>query len=678
MPKLTVDGKEIEFEQGMTLLQVCELANKEIPRFCYHERLQIAGNCRMCLVELEKAPKPVASCAQPAAEGMVVHTNSEMVKKAREGVMEFLLINHPLDCPICDQGGECDLQDQAVFYGKGGSRYKEKKRAVTDKYMGPLVKTFMTRCIHCTRCVRFLEDVAGVPELGAVNRGEDMQISTYVEQSLTSELSGNIIDLCPVGALTSKPYSFKCRSWELKKTESIDVMDAVGSNIRVDSRGTEVMRILPSLNEEINEEWISDKTRFAYDGLKYQRLDRPMIKNKIYEEVEWEEAFNKIKTELEKVSPEKVGAIAGELTDVETMTAMKEFLNDLGSTNHECRENNTNLHSTEPASFTFNTTIEKIEQADACLIIGCNPRHEATILNARIRKAVVENGMKVGVIGEDIELNYPHKFISNNPWSLKQIAEGSNPFCEALKNAKNPMIILGEKALRNEDAEAFITHSKAIAKKYKMVKDDWNGFNILNSVASRVGGLHLGFTSPNHTSIEQLFKESKVLFLLGADELNTKSIPKNTFVVYIGHHGDAGASRANVVLPAPAYTEKTATYVNLEGRVQQTLKAVQAPFQALEDWKIINKLAEVCGQSIKCSTLADVRKIMEKSSTIFKKYGEVNSYEPELKNIKMKDFTNDKFFDDKKNYYLTNSICRASKTMAECYKEAQNRKLKVA
>lgn len=682
MSSVTVNGKKIEIQPGMTVLQACEQAGAEIPRFCYHERLAIAGNCRMCLVAVEKMPKPVASCAQPATEGMVIHTDTPAVKKMREGVMEFLLMNHPLDCPICDQGGECDLQDQAMTYGVATSRYKEEKRAVKDKYMGPLINTFMTRCIHCTRCVRFVEDIAGTDELGAVNRGEDMEITTYIEKSITSELSGNIIDLCPVGALTSKPYAFKARSWELAKTESIDVLDAVGSNIRIDTRGNEVMRILPRLNEEINEEWISDKTRFAYDGLKYQRLDVPMVRNEQgkLKESSWDDAYQLLAETIKASDPSKVGAIAGDLTDVETMMVMKQYLLKIGSGNYDCRQDGSKLDNAERALYIFNTTIAGIEQADFALLIGCNPRHEAAILNARIRKAQVQSKMKVALIGEKIDLNYDYKHLGENPWLLKQIAEGLNPYCETLKQYKKPMLIIGSGVTARDDCEATIYYAKKLALNFGFVKEDWNGFNMLQRSASRVGGLDIGFI-PDQSGLNtnaMLAPNMKVLFLMGADEVDLSNLSPDTFVVYIGHHGDKSAYRANVILPAAAYTEKSATYVNLEGRAQQTERAAFPPNEAREDWKIICELAQATGNNLGYNSLAEVRKQMAKVNKVFAQMDVIRAEAFPKELGKMKDFTSDFYHNPIKNFYMTDSISRSSRTMAECSKSIAGQRKKAA
>lgn len=669
MPIVTVDGKQVEVQNGMTVLQACEAAGAEIPRFCYHERLHIAGNCRMCLVSLEKAPKPVASCSQPIADGMVIHTNTPEVKKMREGVMEFMLINHPLDCPICDQGGECDLQDQAMEYGRGESRFEEEKRAVKDKDMGPLVKTHMTRCIHCTRCVRFMEDIAGTNELGAVNRGEDMEITTYVEKSIASELSGNIIDLCPVGALTSKPYAFKARSWELTNVESIDVLDAVGSAIRVDTFGREVMRILPRLHEEINEEWISDKTRFAYDGLKYQRLDVPMKKvgGKLTP-TSWDDAYKTIADKLAKSSSEKIGAIAGDMTDVESMFAMKEMLNALGSYSHDCRQDGSKLSNAERGLYIFNTTIEGIEKADFCLIVGSNPRHEAAILNARIRKAQLNSGMEVAVIGENIDLNYEYKHLGNNPWLLKQLTEGSHPFCKQLAQYKNPIIIIGSGVMARDDYDATIYHAKKLAVKYGFLRADWNGFNVLQRAASRVGGLDIGFIpgGKSLSTTEMLEEDMDVLFLMGADEVKVSS--KKTFIIYIGSHGDKGAQQADVILPSAAYTEKSATYVNLEGRVQRTKLAVFAPNEAKEDWLIIKELSWKAGVQLDYKSVADIRVKMAAENAIFANLDVVTKHTISQEVGKMKDFSSDSYENPIQNFYMTDPISRASRTMAECTK----------
>ena len=671
MPKLTIDGKEITVEDGTTVLQACEQLGVEVPRFCYHERLAIAGNCRMCLVEMEKSPKPIASCAYPAMENMVIHTNTPMVKKAREGVMEFLLINHPLDCPICDQAGECDLQDQAMAYGKGKSRYGEEKRAVVEKDFGPLVKTEMTRCIHCTRCVRFITDVAGVPEIGGLYRGEDMQIATYIEKAISSELSGNIIDLCPVGALTSKPYAFKARSWELEHAESIDVLDAVGSNIRIDYRGIEVMRILPRLNEEVNEEWIADKTRFACDGLQKQRLDKPYLKKdgKLVAAT-WEEAFAAISTQLKSLSGKEIAAIAGDLIDVEAMLALKDLWQKLGSDNLDSRQNGEKLDTSSRANYLFNTSIAGIEQADFCLIIGSNPRKEAAILNFRITKSTLANKLKVALLGEEVDLTYKYDYLGNELGLLQSILDGEHRIADQLKASKKPMLILGEAVTCLKDGAEIIALTKLIAEKYNFIQDDWNGFNILHTAAARVGGLDIGFVpQKSGYDVEQILDKAnsgkiKLVYLLGADEVDMTKL-QNSFVIYQGHHGDKGAHAADVILPGCAYTEKDATYVNLEGRVQRTHRAVYAPGEAKLDWQIIVELAEYLGESLEYKDLNSIRKKMQLIAPHFAKIGEVEKSEWIMDKSDYK-YSTKTISLNAKNYYLTDPISRASVTMAKC------------
>ncbi len=573
MPKVTVDGIEVEVPNGSSVLQACEAAGKEIPRFCYHERLSIAGNCRMCLVEIEKTPpKPISSCTYPVADGMVVHTDSPMVRNGRRGVMEFLLINHPLDCPICDQGGECDLQDQAMGYGMDHSRYAENKRAVQDKNLGPLVKTVMTRCIHCTRCIRFITEVAGVPDLGATNRGEHMEVGTYVEKALSSELSGNIIDLCPVGALTSKPYAFVARSWELSKVDSVDVLDAVGTNIRIDARGPEVLRILPRLNEDVNEEWLADKSRFALDGLKRRRLDRPWVRrNGKLVEATWSEAFAAIAERLHGVAGDRIGAVAGDLADAESMLALKDLMIALGSTNLDCRQDGARLDASRRDFYTFNTSIAGIEDADAILLIGTNPRKEAPVLNARIRKRWLAGSIPIGLIGAETDLTYRVQHLGAAPSVLTTLHDGSHEFAKALRAAKQPMIIVGQAALSRPDGSAVLAAAWRLAASVGALGAEWHGFNVLHTAAARVGALDLGFVpGTSGKSLAQMLDGGvDVLWLLGADEFDMARIGANTFVVYQGHHGDAGAHRADVILPGAAYTEKSGTYVNTEGRVQR-------------------------------------------------------------------------------------------------------------
>lgn len=672
MPKLTIDGHEIEVENGTTVLQACEQLGIEVPVFCYHSRLAIAGNCRMCLVEMEKSPKPIASCAMPAGEGMVIKTNTPLVEKARKGNLEFLLINHPLDCPICDQGGECDLQDITMAYGGGGSRFQENKRAVAEKSFGPLIKTTMTRCIHCTRCVRFMEDVAGVVDIGAINRGEEMEITTYLGKAVDSELSGNVIDLCPVGALTSKPYAYRGRSWELKKTESIDVMDAVGSAVRVDSRGTEVMRILPRLNEDVNEEWISDKTRFACDGLKRQRLDRCYVRKKgKLQEATWDEALLTVARKLKTTAPEKIGAIAGDLCDGESMVALKDLMGSLGVSNLDCRQDGAFLDAQVRASYLFNTTIAGIDQADLCLLIGTNPRVEAPIINARLRKRYLTGELKMYLIGEKCDLTYPYDFCGNSPMPLKEILDGTHRFAKALKTAKRPMVIVGQGALRRSDAPALLDSLRQIMDKYNFIQPDWNGFNVLHTAAARVGGLDLGFVpqAGGLNAAQMTEGNLEVLYLLGADEIPLTNMP-DTFVIYQGHHGDAGAHRADVIFPGAAYTEKSGVYVNTEGRVQHTELAIFPPGDAREDWKILRALSEKVGKNLPYDTLAGVRARLAAVNPVFG--GPERTAAPWGKFGTKGKIQEMPFVNAIANFYQTDSISRVSETMAKCMAEHKN------
>ena len=675
MPKLKLNGTEVEFEAGMTVMQVCEQAGIEIPRFCYHERLSVAGNCRMCLVEVKPGPpKPAASCAMPAGDGMEVETDSEMVRAARNGVMEFMLINHPLDCPVCDQGGECDLQDQSLAFGSDKSRYTEKKRIPDEKYMGPLIKTIMTRCIHCTRCVRFSTEVAGVTDMGLLNRGEHAEISS-LEKAISSELSGNLVDLCPVGALTSKPYENRARSWELKKTESIDVMDAMGCNIRIDSRGNEVFRILPRLNEDINEEWISDKTRHACDGLKNQRLDRPYIRGDDGKlaVASWDQALNAVKQGLSGLKGSEIAAIAGDQADVESMFALKELMNSIGSTNIDCRQDGAKLDNSVRASYLFNSTIAGIENADAILIIGANPRWEAAVLNARIRKKWLTGKLKIGVIGEKLDLAYDYEYLGAGLETLAEFAAGKkSEFADILAKAKRPMLILGNSAICRDDGADILGAAHKIANRW-MIKDDWNGFNMLHTAASRVGGLDIGFIPDDkNINVNKILAAAKTgnikaIYLLAADEIDTKALEK-TFVIYQGHHGDAGATCADVILPGSAYSEKSASYVNLEGRVQITKRAIYAPGDAKEDWAIIRALSETLGQKLGYDNLSQLRiKLREK----FPHMAEIDIAPDE----KWAEFGSSgklktgKLLTNIDNFYMTDPISRASITMANCTKE---------
>jgi NADH-quinone oxidoreductase subunit G len=679
MTKIVVDGTEVDVPGEYTLLQACEAAGAEIPRFCYHERLSVAGNCRMCLVEVKGAPKPVASCAQqvkdqrpgPNGEPAVVSTKSPKVRAAREGVMEFLLINHPLDCPICDQGGECDLQDQAVAFGRSGSRYDENKRAVEEKNMGPLVKTVMTRCIQCTRCVRFATEVAGVSELGAIGRGEDMEITTYLEQSLGSELSANIVDLCPVGALTSKPYAFNARPWELKKTETVDVMDAVGSNIRVDARGTDVLRVLPRLNEEINEEWLSDKSRHAVDGLRRQRLDTPYIKIGCkLAPVSWPVALEALATRL-KGDAAKIGAIAGDLCDAEGLKAALDTLRSLGVANTDCRQDGAAIATSgQRGEYLFNTSIMGIEDADAVLIIGSNPRVEAPLINARIRKTWLQGGLDlIGMVGEAVDLTYPYENLGAGPKTLADLAKGKGDFFKRFAKAQRPMIIIGMGALARADGTQVLKLAAELGMKANVVREGWNGWNVLHTAAGRVGGLDLGFLPSEggmDTAAMVTYGALETLILLGADEVD---VPAGAFVVYIGSHGDKGANRADLILPAAAYTEKNATYVSTEGRVQQGRRAVFPKGDAREDWAIWRAVSALIGKTLPYDNLGALRAKMMADAPIFagQDFAPAHATPLDLKLMGVAgEADSASFMNPINDFYLTNPIARASEVMAEC------------
>ena len=672
MVKLSVDGIEIEVPNGTSVLQAAELAGKEIPRFCYHERLSVAGNCRMCLVEVDKVPKPVASCAWPVANGMVVKTDSPMVRNGRRGVMEFLLINHPLDCPICDQGGECDLQDESMGYGWDRSRFREPKRAVREKDFGPLVKTVMTRCIHCTRCIRFLAEVAGVPQLGATGRGEDMEIDTHIKLALSSELSGNIIDLCPVGALTSKPYAFIARSWELARVDSIDVLDAVGTNISVDSRGPEVLRVLPRINDEVNEEWLADKSRFAIDGLKHRRLDRPWIRrNSKLVPASWDDAFHVIAARLKGLSGEKIGAIAGDLADAESMLALKDLMTALGSRNLDCRQDGARLDASRRDFYLLNTTIAGIEQADAVLILGADPRREAPVLNARIRKRWVAGNFPVGLIGPAVDLTYHAELLGDGPASLARLLAGEHPFAAKLRAAKRPMLILGEAALARADGAAVLAAAWRLAAEFGMLRPDWHGFNVLHTAAARVGALDLGFVPGAGAKDFSAMRAGAVdlLWLLGADEFDAARIPPAVFVVYQGHHGDRGAARADVILPGAAYTEKHGTYVNTEGRAQRGRLAVYPPGEAREDWRILRAFSAVVGHSLPYDDLESLRRRLAAVHPAFARIGSLGApgcADPTGPAGDPAAMLPAPFSYPIANYYQTDPISRASPTMARC------------
>ena len=666
MLKLKVNNIDVEVEEGLTVLQACEKAGVEIPRFCYHEKLSIAGNCRMCLVEMEKSPKPVASCAMPAAEGMNIKTNTPFVEKARKGVMEFLLANHPLDCPVCDQGGECDLQDQSMFYGVDKSRFNENKRQVPEKNMGPLIKTQMTRCIHCTRCVRFATEIAGVPELGAIGRGEDMQITTYLEKSMQSELSANVVDLCPVGALTSKPYVFEARPWELKKTESIDVMDAIGSNIRVDTYGWEVKRILPRINENINEEWISDKSRYACDGLLNQRLDTPYVKyNNKFEKASWDEVFNIIKSKFNNTDKNKICGLTGDLVNMETLYIFKEFFNKtLGSQNVESRNDYTYLNVEKRENYLFNSSINGIEESDFIFLIGTNPRYEATILNARIRKSYVQNKTKIISLNNVGDLTYPYEFLDGKINNIKEISEDSHKVSKLIKEAKKPLIVFGQSAFKSKSAKYIFETMKNFLNKNNKISDEWNSLNVISDNASTVGSLDLGLyktTDGSNKVLEDLNNNKfEIVYLLGLDSFQFKK--KNEFIIYQGSHGDKGAEIADIILPGAAYTEQNGYFTNLEGKLQKAYKASYPPEEAKEDWLIINELAEVMNHrklfndkdELDSSMLNYLNLYIEKDDLVISTEIKDLIFENEILKITNED------------YYYSNVIARASKTMFEC------------
>ncbi|XP_030066553.1 NADH-ubiquinone oxidoreductase 75 kDa subunit, mitochondrial [Microcaecilia unicolor] len=677
-----VDGQPVMVPPGTTVLQACEKVGMQIPRFCYHERLSVAGNCRMCLVEIEKAPKPVAACAMPVMKGWNILTNTEKSRKAREGVMEFLLANHPLDCPICDQGGECDLQDQSMMFGSDRSRFLEGKRAVEDKNIGPLVKTIMTRCIQCTRCIRFASEIAGVDDLGTTGRGNAMQVGTYVEKMFMSELSGNIIDICPVGALTSKPYAFTSRPWETRKTESIDVLDAVGSNIVVSTRGGEVMRILPKMHEDINEEWISDKTRFAYDGLKRQRLTQPMVKNEEGQLVHtsWEDVLTRVAGVLQSVQGKDVAAIAGGLVDAEALIALKDLLNRQNS-DILCTEElfptsgaGTDLRS----NYLLNSRIAGVEEADVLLLVGTNPRFEAPLFNARIRKSWLHNDLQVAMVGSKVDLTYTYDHLGDSPQILKDIASGKHPFSKVLSQAKKPMVVVGSSTLQRRDGAALHAAVSAIAHGARVssgVAGDWKVLNILHRVASQVAALDLGY-KPGVDAIRN--NPPKVLFLLGADAgcITRADLPKDCFIIYQGHHGDMGAPMADVVLPGAAYTEKSATYVNTEGRAQETLVAVTPPGMAREDWRIIRAISELAGMTLPYENLDQVRNRLQEVSPNLVRYDDVEEANYFKQATELSKVVNQQLLMDPlmppqltiKDFYRTDPISRASQTMAKCVK----------
>ena len=670
MLKLKINDIDIEIEEGLTVLQACEQAGFEIPRFCYHEKLSIAGNCRMCLVEMEKSPKPIASCAMPASDGMVIRTNTEKVEKARKGVMEFLLANHPLDCPVCDQGGECDLQDQSMFYGIDKSRFRENKRHVPEKYMGPLIKTQMTRCIHCTRCIRFATEVAGVSELGAIGRGENMEITTYLEKSMESEMSANVIDLCPVGALTSKPYVFEARPWELKKTETIDVMDAVGSNIRVDTYGWEVKRVLPRVNEEINEEWISDKTRYSCDGLKNQRIDSPFIKkNKKFEKTSWDDAYKEIFNKVSNTTSDKIAGITGDMTNMETLFAIKEFFEKtIKSKNLESRTENFYVNNSSKSNYIFNSKIEGIEKSDLIILLGTNPRYEATILNSRIRKAYLKNKIEIFSFGDIGDLTYPYDIINADTNTIKEITLDNHELSKKISQAKKPLVIIGQSVLRLKSAPYIFEELKNYLTSINKINSEWNCLNVLSLNASTVGSYDLDIISSNDGSnpvLEKIKKNNfEVIFLFGQDDL--KFNKANEFIIYIGSHGDRGAEMADIILPGAAFTEQDGYFMNLEGKLQKAYKASYPPGDAKEDWLIINELSSVIKRH---NLYTDKNQLVVALMNYLKN-------EKKTINFQVPDyvFANEKLKVDNIDYYHSNSISRASLTMSECKNIRENLK----
>lgn len=668
MPKLKINNTEIEVAPGTSILQAAEQIGVEIPRFCYHDKLSVPANCRMCLVEVKGSPKPVASCAMACGDNMEVFTDSAMTQKARNGVMEMLLINHPLDCPICDQGGECDLQDQAVSYGFDRSRYHESKRAVKDKDIGPLVKTVMTRCIQCTRCVRFCDEIAGTAELGLMNRGENVEIGPFIDRPVTTEMSGNLVDVCPVGALTNKPYAFSARSWELKKTESIDVMDAVGSNIRIDSRGNEVMRVLPRLNEDVNEEWIGDRTRYAVDGLKYARLDRPYVRDPATKKLRacrWDEALQTVAAQIKSTPVNQICVMSGDLAAVDELVALKDLCKQIGVNHLECRTMGALVESPARGGYLFNTTIAGLEQADAILIVGANPRLEATMINARIRKTWLQSGKKlpVAVIGENIDLTYPTMHLGAGIDAIEDLLLEKGEFAATFKSAQRPVVMIGVGAMQRVDGQSILRRVYEMAQQYKVVRDGWNGWNILHGAASRIGALDIGFLGAPFEPATQTF-----FYLMNADTpWVMKNIPDDAFVVYQGHHGDAGAARADVVLPGAAYTEKNAIYLNMEGRVQQTRAAIAPPGDAQEDWKIIRALSDAVSKPLPYDNHAALRARITNEWPHMARMGEITPVTSMPDSMgKPGTIGRAPFVNAVQNYYLSNVVCKASPTMKEC------------
>ena len=674
MPKIVIDGKDFEVEENLSIIQACEVSGVEIPRFCYHEKLSVAGNCRMCLVDIEDArgmsPKPVASCAMQVSDGLKIHTKTQRVKKAREGVMEFLLINHPLDCPICDQGGECDLQDQSVAYGLGGSRYEQNKRSVENKDMGPFIKTEMNRCIHCTRCVRFSTEVSGSDEIGAIGRGRDMEITTYLDIAVKSELSGNVIDLCPVGALTSKPYAFSARPWELKQTESIDVMDAVGSNIRIDTKGNKVMRVLPRNNDEINEEWISDKTRFFWDGLSLQRIDKPYLReNGKLRQVSWEKAIDVASDKLLNTNPEKIASITGDLVSIESIYSIKKLMDSIKSPNTECRQDGSKINGGRE-KWLFNSKLSGIDVSDGCLLIGTNPRIEAALINSRIIRKSKENNYSIGLLGNKSELNYNYDYLGDDPSIIYDLIDNNNPFCEKLSEMNKPIMIIGQGALKGDEGEDYLNLCIELANNYNFLKNDWNGFNVLHTAASRPGAMEIGFLPGERgKDLDQIidgYKKGDIstLFLLGADEIEI-SEKTDCFVIYQGHHGDKGANIADLILPSPSFNEQNGLFINTEGRIQESIRATFPIGEAKEDWEIISLISKKMGLENIDNSFEDLRSSLFQSFPHLADIDMCLSGEKLPEKIERKDIKQHVFKNSLNNFWLSNSITRSSRLMCE-------------
>ena len=674
MPKIIIDGKDFEVEENLSIIQACEVSGVEIPRFCYHEKLSVAGNCRMCLVDIEDArgmsPKPVASCAMQVSDGLKIHTKTQRVKKAREGVMEFLLINHPLDCPVCDQGGECDLQDQSVAYGLGGSRYEQNKRSVENKDMGPFIKTEMNRCIHCTRCVRFSTEVSGSDEIGAIGRGRDMEITTYLDIAVKSELSGNVIDLCPVGALTSKPYAFSARPWELKQTESIDVMDAVGSNIRIDTKGNKVMRVLPRNNDEINEEWISDKTRFFWDGLSLQRIDKPYLReNGKLRQVSWKKAIDVASDKLLNTNPKKIASITGDLVSIESIYSIKKLMDSIKSPNTECRQDGSKINGGRE-KWLFNSKLSGIDVSDGCLLIGTNPRIEAALINSRIVRKSKEKNYSIGLLGNKSELNYNYDYLGDDPSIIYDLIDNKSPFCEKLSEMNKPIMIIGQGALKGDEGEDYLNLCIELANNYNFLKNDWNGFNVLHTAASRPGAMEIGFLPKERgKDLDQIidgYKKGDIstLFLLGADEIEI-SEKTDCFVIYQGHHGDKGANIADLILPSPSFNEQNGLFINTEGRIQESIRATFPIGEAKEDWEIISLISKKMGLENIDNSFEDLRSSLFQSFPHLADIDMCLSGEKLPEKIERKDIKQHVFKNSLNNFWLSNSITRSSRLMCE-------------